>query len=153
MLRTSLKLTVIALCISSSALFAVYSVTRSCWSAASRLAQASCLVQVLALALGPAAVPHVRDGLGFGALVCICALAGLLRGGTDPLFFELAAELCYPAPAGAAGGVLTFVYHLVLVACLSLPPSAMAWSMVAMSAALLVSAATLAPVRVRYARR
>ena len=129
-LQHSLKAATVGLCVASAALFGA-----------------------LALALGPAAVPSVASGLSFGALAALCAAAGGLRGGADPLFFELSAELSHPAPAGTAGAVLTFWYHLALVAALSVPPAAMAWSMVAMSAALGVAAALLLPVAVSYQRR
>lgn len=81
LLRRSLKTTTMALCVASSVVFGV-----------------------LALALGPAAIPAVSDSLGFGALVVLCGLAGMVRGGADPLFFELSAELVHPTPAGTAGG-------------------------------------------------
>jgi hypothetical protein len=129
-LRRRLKSVVLALCLSSAAAFGV-----------------------LAAALGPAAAPSVASALSFPALVAICGLAGLLRGGADPLFFELSAELVHPLPAGTSGGVLTFIYHAALVVCLSLPPGVMSWSMVAMTVALVAAAALLAPVRVAYVRR
>ena len=114
---------------------------------------------VLGAALGPAALAPLAPaadgsgGLSFAALVALCGLAGALRGGVDPLFFELSAEVAHPVPAGTSGGVLTLVYHLILVVCLSLPPGAMNWSMVAMAAALLMSAAMLLPLKVEYVRR
>ena len=183
-LRKSLKSAVIVLCVSSAVIFGV-----------------------LAMALGPAAISSVQDNLSFGALLALCAFAGLLRGGADPLFFELSAELVHPTPAGTAGkkegvprhacmsssysrrpllwlktkyctqldlthsshfsscppthtslsfpagGVLTFIYHIILVGCLSVPPAAMNWSMLAMALALLLAAGLLLPVKVAYVRR
>jgi hypothetical protein len=114
------------------------------------------LFTLLALAVPPFEQPALADGLGFGALLTICGAAGLLRGGTDPLFFELAAEAVAPvgvAP-GAAGGVLTFWYHAILCGMLLVPPPFLNhWTMAAMAAFMVLSAVGLAPVRVAYTRR
>ena len=84
----------------------------------------------------------------------LCTLAGLLRGGCDPLFFELSAEAAHPATAATAGGVLTLWYHLVLVAMLSVPAGTLQAAVpVAMAGCMLVSSAMMVPVRIRYTRR
>jgi hypothetical protein len=54
-------------------------------------------------------------------LMAICAAAGFVRGIADPLFFEISADVAYPAPAGTAGSILTFFYHVMLVISLSVP--------------------------------
>ena len=93
-------------------------------------------------------------GVSFPALVALCTLAGLLRGGCDPLFFELSAEAAHPATAATAGGVLTLWYHLVLVAMLSVPAGTLQAAVpVAMAGCMLVSSAMMVPVRIRYTRR
>ena len=90
----------------------------------------------------------------FGVIVLVCGLAGFFRGGTDPLFFELAAELTHPRAAGLGGSVLTFFYHLLLVASLSVPASALnKWTTTLMFASMGVCIFLLLPLRIRYVRR
>lgn len=126
--------------------------------------QLGLVVQVLALAsaalfavLALAVPPYSQlPQLSYGALLALCGAAGLLRGGTDPLFFELSAEAVYPAgvPAGTAGGVLTFWYHILLVATLSMPSDTLTRiSMAGMGAVLAASALLMLAVRVQYTRR
>lgn len=106
--------------------------------------------------------------------------AGGVRGGGDPLYFEMIAAVGAPlgVPAGTAGGLLTFFYHLVLggwcwmmadreghsctmqavrlspphplrtAVCLLAPPSVMNWSMTAMAVVCVLSAALLVPAAV-----
>jgi hypothetical protein len=111
---------------------------------------------VVAISVPPFEVSAVSDYLGYAGLMGVFAAAGLLRGGTDPLFFELSAEVSHPAgvPAGAAGGVLTFFYHVVLCGFLSTPPDILSrWTMVGMGALMAASAVLLIPLRVAYTRR
>jgi len=92
----------------------------------------------------------------FPTLLAVCGLAGLLRGGADPLFFELAAESVAPrgVPAGTAGAILTFIYHAVLVALLAAPPAVLELiTMPGMSIVLFVAVGLLIPVRIAYTRR
>lgn len=92
--------------------------------------------------------------LSFPALVALCSLAGLLRGGTDPLFFEMCSETAYPETSGTAGGLLTFLYHIVLVVMLSVPASLLqSWSPAAMAGAMLVCCAIVSIAHVSYVRR
>lgn len=89
-----------------------------------------------------------------GALIGLATLAGLLRGGTDPLFFEMAAEAAYPAPAGDAGGALTLFYHGILAIFLALPPSDLQLGIFpGMAISMLISAALMVVVKGRYPRR
>jgi MFS family permease len=87
-------------------------------------------------------------------LIALCTVAGLLRGGTDPLFFEFAAEAAYPAPTGEAGGALTLFYHGLLSVMLALPPS---WLQVGafpgMAVSMLAAGLLLLPVAGLYPRR
>lgn len=132
-LRHHLKSTVQALAVSSAAFFAL-----------------------LALSVPPFAQASLVSALPFPALAVICAVAGLLRGGTDPLFFELVSEVVHPAGVspGLAGGVLTFWYHVILCIMLSVPPDFLQhWLMVAMAAFMLLSAVMLVSVKVTYTRR
>jgi hypothetical protein len=76
------------------------------------------------------------------------SLAGGVRGGGDPLYFEMVAAVAHPLPAGTAGGLLTLFYHFVLAVCLLVPPAVMAWSMTAMAVCCVVSAALLLPAHV-----
>jgi MFS family permease len=111
---------------------------------------------VLAASVSPYQQAALSGALGFWGLLAVCGAAGLLRGGTDPLFFELSAEAVAPAgvPAGAAGGVLTLWYHVILCAFLSVPPSFLqSYTMVGMAGLMLLSAVLLVPVRVAYTRR
>ena len=53
-----------------------------------------------------------------------------------------------------AGAVLTFFYHLVLVALLAVPPATLAFiTMPGMALCLALSALMLLPVRITYTRR
>lgn len=99
---------------------------------------------------------YLSNSLGYVGLLVIAGIAGLLRGGTDPLYFELSAEVVAPAsvPAGAAGGVLTFWYHIILCIFLSIPPSFLQnWTMISMAVLMVISALFLIPVKVQYTRR
>ena len=72
----------------------------------------------LALALPPVDV----YSLSFGGVLAMSSLAGLFRGGIDPLFFEVSAELSFVvrAPAGTAGTLLTATLHLVMIVLLTI---------------------------------
>lgn len=81
----------------------------------------TCIVVAMAgagvfFALFATALPPLSaDGLGPLAssrigLLMVCILAGFLRGSSDPLFFEVAADTAYPQSAGTAGSILTFGY-------------------------------------------
>jgi len=124
---------------------------------AALLAASALFFAAVALPLPPLAVAALAPvARSFGSVVALVAVAGLLRGGADPLFFELAAESVAGAgvPAGTAGAVLTFFYHLVLVGLLGLPPAALAaFTLPGMALCLLLSALLLLPVRVAYTRR
>jgi hypothetical protein len=78
------------------------------------LSSAACFF-ALALALRPFSL--LGGAVPFGAVVALSAAAGLLRGGLDPLFFELATEFSYALgiPPGTAGAVLTLWVHLVMI--------------------------------------
>ena len=78
------------------------------------LSSAACFL-ALALALRPFSA--LGGAVPFGAVVALSAAAGLLRGGLDPLFFELATEFSYALgiPPGTAGAVLTLWVHLVMI--------------------------------------
>jgi hypothetical protein len=124
------------------------------------LALASALLFLpLALALPPlsALLPSAASAaLTFPALMALCGAAGFVRGGLDPLFFELAAETAAEVSVGAdmAGSVLTLVYHVLLSATLSVPAAPlMATVLAGMPLALLAGAAGLVCVRVEYRRR
>ena len=124
------------------------------------LALASALLFLpLALALPPlsALLPGAAGAaLTFPALMALCGAAGFVRGGLDPLFFELAAETAWEVRVGAdmAGSVLTLIYHVLLSATLSVPAAPlMATVLAGMPLALLVGAAGLVCVRVEYSRR
>ena len=86
----------------------------------------------------------------------MCTLGGALRGGVDPLYFELAAETAWEAGAGpdVAGAVLTLLYHVALCAVLSVPAGPLLTVVLpGMPACLVLGAALLAPVGVAYSRR
>jgi hypothetical protein len=135
-LRKSLKGVVVGLSLASAALFLP-----------------------LSLALPPFStlLPHAASAwLSFPALLAVCGLGGLVRGGLDPLFFELAAETAWDIKAGPdmAGSLLTLLYHLLLCAALSIPSATlMAIVLLSMPLALLVGALVLFPVKVSYERR
>lgn len=120
------------------------------------------LLSTICFALISAALPHFQSSdltplaSNYGGLLSLCALAGLLRGGTDPLFFELTAETVANSgvSAGTAGGVLTFWYHLILCCFLGIPSSILLVSaMPAMAVCLGIAAVLLMPVKVSYVRR
>ena len=100
--------------------------------------------------------PFQEIDFGAAGLITLFALAGALRGGTDPLFFELCAEVAAPlgVPPGTAGAVLTFGYHVLLCVLLALPADFLQhWLFIAMAALMLASAAMLAPAHVAFTRR
>ena len=124
---------------------------------AALLAAAALFFAAFALPVPPLAVGALAPLAGsYASMMALVAAAGLLRGGADPLFFELAAESVAGAgvPAGTAGAVLTFFYHLVLVALLAVPPATLAFiTMPGMALCLALSALMLLPVRITYTRR
>jgi len=124
---------------------------------AALLAAAALFFAAFALPVPPLAVGALAPLAGsYASMMALVAAAGLLRGGADPLFFELAAESVAGAgvPAGTAGAVLTFFYHLVLVGLLAVPPAALALiTMPGMALCLALSALMLLPVRITYTRR
>jgi hypothetical protein len=137
-LRRSLKTAVVLLSLAAAAL----------------LAPIAAALPPLAGALGGG----LASGLGasFPAILALATLAGLLRGATDPLFFELAAEAAHSvgAGAGAAGALLTLLYHLALCAALSVPAAPLqAAVLTGMPVALIISAAIILPARIKYLRR
>jgi hypothetical protein len=68
-------------------------------------------------------------------------------------YFELAAEEAHPIPAGTAGGVLTFFYHLIFVVTLGLPSALLIkWLQGLMAVCLVISGLLLACVRLTYKR-
>lgn len=108
---------------------------------------------LFALALPPYKAPALAHW-SFATFLTMCGLAGLFRGATDPLFFELSAELTHPRPAGISGSVLTFFYHLLLVASLSVPSHILnKWTTTIMYSSMALCALLLLPIRPRYVRR
>ena len=106
---------------------------------------------LLAAALRPVSMEPFASSLGFAALLAVCGFGGAVRGGADPLYFELAAQQAGVGGGGAAGAVLTFFYHAVLVVCLSVPPAILEWSSVALAAVLIIAPLLLLPLRARRA--
>jgi len=139
LLRRSLKTVVCLLAVASAALFAPIALALppvSGWA-------------------GPLSLAGALGG-SYPALLALCTAAGALRGATDPLFFELAAEAAHAVGAGAgpSGALLTLLYHLALCVALSMPAAALqAGVMPGMPVALLVGAALLLPARIAYTRR
>eukprot|EP01116_Phalansterium_solitarium_P022571 TRINITY_DN7504_c0_g1_i1.p1 TRINITY_DN7504_c0_g1~~TRINITY_DN7504_c0_g1_i1.p1 ORF type:complete len:442 (-),score=110.31 TRINITY_DN7504_c0_g1_i1:289-1614(-) len=68
---------------------------------------------VLAVMLKPFSL---LGAVPYWLVAVVCSLAGLLRGGLDPLAFELGAELAFPTPPGTAAGALTMASHLTMIA-------------------------------------
>jgi hypothetical protein len=94
--------------------------------------------------------------LSYPLVVGLCTLGGALRGGMDPLYFELAAETAWEAGAGAdvSGAVLTFVYHVLLCCVLSVPAKQLLVVVLpGMPLCLALGALLLFPVVVNYTRR
>lgn len=88
------------------------------------------------------------------SLFVICATAGFTRGVSDPLFFEMSADVAHPAPASTAGSILTFIYHVVLAAALLVPAALLQnWALLATAAVMVCSAVLVAVSKVQYARR
>lgn len=112
---------------------------------------------VIAMALPPIQFPSLASvAVSYPTMLSICIAAGFLRGGSDPLFFELVAESVSTAgvPAGTAGAVLTFFYHVVLVILLAVPPTTLATiTLPGMAVCLVISALMMIPSRVTYMRR
>jgi hypothetical protein len=88
------------------------------------------------------------------AIVLMCTLGGLFRGMLDPLFFELATEVSYPASPAVVGGMLTVWTHVVMVLVLSLPADLVNdIAMYLMPIALVVTALLVLFVKDKYRRR
>ena len=95
----------------------------------------------------------VIDNMSQTMIVFLCTLGGLFRGMLDPLFFEFATEISYPAPAAVVGGILTVWTHVVMVIVLSLPATIVnAIAMYLMPASLVITAILVALVKGRYHR-
>ena len=122
-LRRHLRAVVLTLCLVSGGLFAL-----------------------LACALPPVSAPALA--LSFPALLALVGLAGAVRGGADPLSFELAARAAAPLSGGEAGGGLTLWYHLLLTFSLLLPAGVMPWASVGMAVVLVGAAGLLGLARV-----
>ena len=106
--------------------------------------------------MSPQSVDAYWDSLAESLPTLARSAGNSLRGGADPLFFELAAESVAPrgVPAGTAGAILTFIYHAVLVALLAAPPAVLELiTMPGMSIVLFVAVGLLIPVRIAYTRR
>jgi hypothetical protein len=112
---------------------------------------------LIALALPPIQIQSLSSlAISYSSMLSLCIMAGFLRGGSDPLFFELVAESVSSVgvPAGTAGAVLTFFYHVVLVILLAVPPSFLATiTLPGMAAACFIGALLMVPARVVYNRR
>jgi hypothetical protein len=112
---------------------------------------------LIALALPPIQTPSLSSlAISYSSMLSLCIMAGFLRGGSDPLFFELVSESVSSVgvPAGTAGAVLTFFYHIVLVILLAVPPTTLATiTLPGMAAACLIGALLMVPARVVYNRR
>ena len=112
---------------------------------------------LIAFALPPIQFQSLASiAVSYPTMLSLCVAAGFLRGGSDPLFFELVAESVSSkgVPAGTAGAVLTFFYHVVLVILLAVPPSTLATiTLPGMAACLLIAALLMVPARVSYTRR
>ena len=112
---------------------------------------------LIAFALPPIQFQSLASiAVSYPTMLSLCIAAGFLRGGSDPLFFELVAESVSSkgVPAGTAGAVLTFFYHVVLVILLAVPPSTLATiTLPGMAACLLIAALLMVPARVSYTRR
>ena len=94
--------------------------------------------------------------LTYPVVTALCTLGGALRGGMDPLYFELAAETAWEAGGGAdvAGTFLTLIYHLLLCFVLSVPGAQLLPIVLpGMPVCLVAGALLLLPVRVAYTRR
>jgi hypothetical protein len=89
-------------------------------------------------------------------LLAAATIAGFLRGGTDPLFFELAADAAAEtgATAESGGGLLTLIYHVLLCGMLSLSPGVVqSLALPGMPICLIVGAALLMPSRLNLGAR
>jgi hypothetical protein len=120
------------------------------------LAVASALLFLpLAFALGGSG-GGAPSWLSYPLVVALCTLGGAMRGGMDPVYFELAAETAWEAGAGAdvSGAVLTFVYHVLLCCVLSVPASQLLVVVLpGMPVVLALGALLLIPLKVQYTRR
>lgn len=119
------------------------------------LALACCFFAIFALSLPPLSI-HGLESLANhkSGLLVICTAAGFFRGMSDPLFFELSAEVVFPQSAGTAGSILTFWYHITLVMSLSLPDKVLQnWALIGMGGVIVVCIILLSMSKIRYVRR
>ncbi len=97
----------------------------------------------------------------YWALALVFSVAGVVRGCIDPLIFEYAADLVFPASAGTAGGLLTIGAHIFMVVTFALPsdvllrwtPLAMGGTMLIVGGLLLFAKGTLQRVKVEQVMR
>lgn len=113
---------------------------------------------ILALAAAAAFAPlaWAAQSAPGSALLAAATIAGFLRGGTDPLFFELAADAAAEtgATAESGGGLLTLIYHVLLCGMLSLSPGVVqSLALPGMPICLIVGAAMLIPSRLNLGAR
>eukprot|EP00040_Diaphanoeca_grandis_P013427 m.67874 g.67874 ORF g.67874 m.67874 type:complete len:492 (+) comp23882_c0_seq2:60-1535(+) len=113
------------------------------------------LFAIFALSLPPLQLKMFEHlGNNRDALLTVCTLAGFFRGMTDPLYFELAAELLFPQSASTAGSILTFWYHITLVISLSMPAYIVShYTLVAMPVTMATCLLLLMGTSVKYVRR
>jgi len=64
--------------------------------------------------------PLIRNNEG--TIITSITLAGLFLGSTNPLFYELSAEMTYPVTEGSSAGILTLVNNLACVIVLGIGP-------------------------------
>lgn len=105
--------------------------------------------------LGLAFTPYSVFGpLPYAIVVYVATLAGIFRGGLDPLFFELASEISYPASPGLLGSLITVACHMVMILFLSVPADILnRWASTALAVIMLAALVAMAFVRERYPRR
>eukprot|EP00747_Dinoflagellata_sp_TGD_P087209 gnl/TRDRNA2_/TRDRNA2_163561_c0_seq1.p1 gnl/TRDRNA2_/TRDRNA2_163561_c0~~gnl/TRDRNA2_/TRDRNA2_163561_c0_seq1.p1 ORF type:complete len:125 (-),score=22.47 gnl/TRDRNA2_/TRDRNA2_163561_c0_seq1:74-448(-) len=92
------------------------------------------------------------DG-SFAVVLCAASLTGLFVGATNPICFELCAELTYPVAEGISGNVMVIFFQVCSIILLAIVPSMNPLATTPLMIGVIMSCIVmLMPVRERYFR-
>jgi len=87
------------------------------------------------------------------SIIASITIAGLFLGSTNPLFYELSAEMTYPVAEGSSAGLLTLMNNIACVIVLAIGPYINAnWINTMVTISIIGCSLLLLPVRAEYRR-